>query len=119
MAWCFTGQLDVLRELFMTNQCVVLEKLLEPVLLENLQRQIEQAPWRCTTYNNVGTELTLDDPVAVHILLFLLNRAEFLNAIRFITGCEEISDFLGISLPLGGGPSKSAIVAYRHRLRAP
>ena len=98
------GQLDVLRERFITNHCVVLEKLLEPALLEKLQRQIEQAPWRSTTYGNVGTELTLDDPVTVHILLFLLNRAEFLDAIRIITGCEEISDFHGRVYRLAAGP---------------
>ena len=38
------GQLDVLRERFMTNQCVVLEKLLEPVLLE-----------KSSTTNRAGT----------------------------------------------------------------
>ena len=54
--------------------------------------------------NNFGTEFTLDDPVTVHILLFLLNRAEFLNAIRIMTGCEEISDFLGRVYRLAAGP---------------
>jgi 2OG-Fe(II) oxygenase superfamily len=98
------GQLDALRERFITNHCVVLENLLEPALLEKLQRQIEQAPWRSTTYGNVGTELTLDDPATVHTLLFLLNRAEFLDAIRIITGCEEISDFHGRVYRLAAGP---------------
>lgn len=98
------GPLDVLRECFMTNQCVVLEKLLDTALLENLQRQIAQAPWRSTTYGSVGTELTLDEPMTVHILLFLLNRAEFLDVIRTITGCEEISDFHGRVYRLAAGP---------------
>ena len=70
------GQLDVLRERFFTNHCVVLEKLLEPALLEKVQGRIEQAPWRSTTYDHIGTELTLDDPATIHILL---NRPEFLT----------------------------------------
>jgi 2OG-Fe(II) oxygenase superfamily len=98
------GELDTLRERFSTNHCVVLEKLLEPALLENVQRRIEQAKWRNTTYENVGTEFTLEDPVAIHILLFLLNRSEFLDAIRVITGCEEITDFLGRVYRLTAGP---------------
>jgi hypothetical protein len=98
------GELDTLRERFSANHCVVLEKLIEPALLKNLQRRIEQAKWRNTTYENVGTEFTLEDPVTVHILLFLLNRSEFLDAIRIITGCEEITDFLGRVYRLTAGP---------------
>ena len=99
------GQLDVLRERFFTNHCVVLEKLLEPALLKKVQEGIEQAPWRTTTHvDDVGTELTLDDPVTIHILLFLLNRPEFLDAIRIITGCAEIDYFHGRVYRLAAGP---------------
>jgi 2OG-Fe(II) oxygenase superfamily len=98
------GQLDNLRERFFTNHCVVLEKLLEPALLEEVQRRIEQAPWRSTTYDHVGTEFTLDDPATIHILLFLLNRPEFLDAIRIITGCAEIRLFHGRVYRLAAGP---------------
>ena len=99
------GQLDVLRERFFTNHCVVLEKLLEPALLKKVQEGIEQAPWRTTTHvDDVGTELTLDDPVTIHILLFLLNRPEFLDAIRIITGCAEINYFHGRVYRLAAGP---------------
>jgi hypothetical protein len=98
------GQLDVLRKRFVTYHCVVLEKLLEPALLEEVQRRIEQAPWRSTTYDYVGTELTLDDPATIHILLFLLNRPEFLDAIRIITSCAEINYFHGRVYRLSAGP---------------
>jgi hypothetical protein len=98
------GQLDVLYERFVTNHCVVLEKLLEPALLEEVQRRIARALWRGTTYDDVGTELTLDDPATIHILLFLLNRPEFLDAVRKITGCAEINYFHGRVYRLAAGP---------------
>ena len=96
------GQLDALRDRFATNHCVVLEKLLEPALLENVQRQIGEARWQSSAYGAVfgdagvvdfATELTLDAPVTVRLLLFLLNNPAFLNVIRMITGCPAITDF--------------------------
>lgn len=91
------GQLDVLRDRFATNHYVVLEKLLEPELLETVQRKIGKAPWRSSAYDSFeATEFTLDDDaVGVHLLLFLLNTPEFLNAIRIVSGCTQISDFVG------------------------
>ena len=44
------GQLDALRDRFATNHCVVLEKILEPALLENVQRQIGEARWQSSAY---------------------------------------------------------------------
>jgi hypothetical protein len=98
------GQLDVLRDRFATKHCAVLEKLLEPALLANVQRQMEQAPWHSSAFDDFGTEFTLDDPVPIRLLLFLLNMPEFLNVIRIITGCSEISDFNGRVYRMAAGP---------------
>ena len=98
------GKLDALRDRFAANHCVVLEKLLEPELLEKVQRQIEQASWHGSAYDDFGTEYTLDAPVTVRLLLFLLNRPEFLNVIRIVTGCAQISDFGGRVYRLAAGP---------------
>ena len=88
------GQLDALRDRFATNHCVVLEKILEPALLENVLRQIGEARWQSSAYEDFGgTELTLDAPVTVRLLLFLLNNPAFLNVIRMITGCPAITEF--------------------------
>jgi hypothetical protein len=71
------GQLDVLRDCFATNNCVVLEKLLEPALLEKVQRQIEEAAWHSSVFED-GTEFTLDrDTAPVQLLRFLLNIPNF------------------------------------------
>jgi hypothetical protein len=98
------GQLDVLRDRFATNHCVVLEKLLEPPLLEKVQRQIEAAAWHSSVFED-GTELTLDrDTMPAQLLRFLLNIPEFLNVIRNITGCVQISDFTGRVYRMEAGP---------------
>jgi hypothetical protein len=98
------GQLKTLRDHFAARHFVVLTKLLEPALLQMVQRQIEHAPWRSSAYDDVGREFTLDNPVTIRLLLFLLNSPEFLNAIRFITGCAEISDCSARVYRLAAGP---------------
>ena len=114
------GQLDALRDRFATNHCVVLEKILEPALLENVQRQIGEARWQSyvhlrdhgqekeeKAFEDYGTELILDAPVTVRLLLFLLNNPAFLNVIRMITGCPAISDFGSIRVyRLVAGPQQ-------------
>src|SRR5262245_49146437 len=91
------GKLDALRDGFATQHCVVLENLLEPALLDKIQWHIERAQWLNSSYEDgfSGTEFTLDEPVTCNVLGFLLNNPEFLNAIRIITGCMQISDFSG------------------------
>ena len=100
------GQVDVLRDRFAKNHCVVLEKLLEPALLEKVQKQIEQANWHSSAWDDFGTEFTLgnDSLRTVRLLLFLLNMPEFLNVIRIITGCAQITDFAGRVYRMTAGP---------------
>jgi hypothetical protein len=101
----FQGQLDGLRDHFTRNHCVVLEKLLEPALLEKVQGQIEQAQWHSSDWDDFGTEFTLEDnSVAFRLLVFLLNIPEFLNVIRTITNCAQISDFAGRVYRMATGP---------------
>jgi hypothetical protein len=97
-------QIDVLRDRFATNHCVVLEKLLEPALLEKVQRQIGHAQWLSSTFDDFGTEFTIDDPMSIRLLLFVLNMPEFLNVIRIITDCAQISDFSGRVYRMVAGP---------------
>jgi hypothetical protein len=100
------GDLDPLRDRFATNHCVVLEKLLEPALLAKVQQQIEGAPWHSSSQGKFGTEFTPDDPVTIHLLFFLLNSPKFLNVIRTITGCPQISEFVGRVYRLSPSPQQ-------------
>ena len=96
-----SGSLDSLRDRFATEHCVVLRNMLETTLLEQIQRNIERAQWHSTAKTNLytdsgaewATELTLDDPITINVIDFLLNHSGFLNVIRIITGCNQISDF--------------------------
>jgi hypothetical protein len=47
---------------------------------------------------------TLDEPVTCNLLAFLLNNPEFLNVIRTITGCTQISEFSGRVYRMAAGP---------------
>jgi hypothetical protein len=89
------GELDALRDRFVANHCLVLKQLLEPALLEKIQRRIDQRPWHGSTFEDFGTELTLKDPETLRLVLFLLNHPAFLNVIRAITSCAQISEFRG------------------------
>jgi hypothetical protein len=53
------GQLDALRDRFATNHCVVLEKILEPALLENVKRQIGEARWQSSAYGAIFDDAAL------------------------------------------------------------
>ena len=86
------GELDVLRDRFAKHHCVVLENLLERELLAKVQQQIERAAWRNAAFDDFGAELTLDASTTINLLAFLFNNPEFLNVIRVITGCAQISD---------------------------
>jgi 2OG-Fe(II) oxygenase superfamily len=100
------GKLDTLRDRFATHHCVVLENLLEPVLLERIQRHIDRAQWNRSAFDDgfSGTEFTLDEPVTCNLLGLLLNNENFLKAIRVITGCTQISDFSGRVYRMAAGP---------------
>jgi 2OG-Fe(II) oxygenase superfamily len=100
------GKLEALRDCFATQHCVVLKNLLEPALLEKIQGHIERAQWRSSAFEDgfSGTEFTLDEPVTCNLLSFLLNNLEFLNIIRIITGCTQISDFSGRVYRMAAGP---------------
>jgi hypothetical protein len=100
------GKLDALRDRFDTQHCVVLENLLEPALLEKIQRHIERAQWRNSAFEDgfAGTEFTLDEPVTCNLLSLLLNNPEFLNVIRIITSCTQITDFSGRIYRMTAGP---------------
>jgi hypothetical protein len=93
----FYGSLDSLRNSFATQHYVVLRNLLEEPLLEKIQRNIERAQWHSSKFEEgfSGTEFTLDDPTTLNLILFLLNHPRVLDVIRFITDCEQISEFNG------------------------
>jgi hypothetical protein len=96
-----SGRLDPLRDRFATEHCVVLRNMLVVSLLEKIQRNIERAQWHSSVFTEFsgtefsGTEFTLEDPFTVNVIDFLLNDPGFLDVIRGITDCKQISEFSG------------------------
>ena len=102
------GRLDSLRDRFAAQHCVMLKNMLEASLLEEIQRNVGRAQWHSSTYTKgtdglSGTEFTLDDPVTNSVIYFLLNNPGFLDVIRIITGCKQISEFSGRIYRLAAG----------------
>ena len=97
---------DSLRDRFAAEHCVVLKDLLEASLLEKIQRNIERAQWHDSAFTKgfSGTEFTLDDPLTINVIYFLLNHPRVLDVIRIITGCEQISEFSGRIYRMVAGP---------------
>ena len=80
---------------FREKYCVLLPKLLEPALLNVLLSRLEQGEWCEKVHKGVGTEAVLDDLLAVNVLHFVVNSQSFLDAVRNITGCDQITWFGG------------------------
>lgn len=94
--------LDVLRDEFALNHCVVLDKLLSPSLSNLIDSQLTNARYSDTDYQNskgvsYGKEETLisEKHYLLPTLSLFLNGDVFLNAIRHITGHSEIQSFGG------------------------
>jgi 2OG-Fe(II) oxygenase superfamily len=99
-------KLDALRDRFASQHCVVLESLLEQALLKRIHQHIERAQWHISSFEDgfFGTEFTADEPVTCNLLALLLNNPEFLNVVRMITSCTEISEFSGRVYRMTAGP---------------
>jgi hypothetical protein len=80
---------------FQEKYCVLLPKLLEPALLDVLLSRLEQGEWCEKVHEGIGTEVILDDLLAVNVLHFVANSPSFLDAVRNITECAQITWFGG------------------------
>jgi hypothetical protein len=72
-----------------------LPQLLAPTLLARVQRQMQAGPWTPRTHEGIGHEVTLGDPIALHLLTFLVNRPDFLRLVERISGCAPLTNFNG------------------------
>jgi len=106
-----SGGLDSLRDRFATEHCVVLRNILEAPLLEKIQRDIEQAQWQSGSAftDSFGAVFTSHDPVAFRVIQFLLNNPRFLDVVRIITGCKQISEFFG-------GATYRMVAGHQHHI---
>jgi hypothetical protein len=80
---------------FRAKHCVLLPKLLEPALLDLLLSRLERGQWCERLHKGIGAEVVLDDLLAVNVLHLVANSLRFLDAVRNITGCAQITWFGG------------------------
>jgi len=90
------ADLSRLREQFQMENYVRLPGLFAPELLQDISRRIDAARF-FTEVNKAaeGVEFEMDDPAALHMLLFLVNNPRLFVVIREISGCAPIGSFLG------------------------
>jgi hypothetical protein len=84
-----------LRDEFQTNHFVFLPKLVEPSLLDFILARFEQGQWQEKVHKGIGSEVTLADSLLLNMLHMLMNFPVFLETIREITNCHDITWFRG------------------------
>jgi len=84
------AEFAALRTEFDRAHCVVLPRLIEPALLEQIQLHIEAATFFEKTNKNVGDELRIRPHPVNRALQFLCNDSAFFAAAERITGCPPI-----------------------------
>ena len=91
------GEVDVCRlhGEFQTQDCVVLPRLLDASLSSLLLPMVESGLWRDKVHEALGKEVVLNDDRALNLLHFAVNAPAFLDGVRRITGCHDISWFGG------------------------
>ncbi|HEX7084821.1 MAG TPA: 2OG-Fe(II) oxygenase [Vicinamibacterales bacterium] len=80
---------------FERRQCLVLEQLIAPPLLETIQRRLAASDFTERLNKGVGTELRLPPGPLSGALEFLTNDPVLFAAIEEITGCEPIGCYRG------------------------
>lgn len=90
-----SSDLGGMREEFASGHVIRIPRLLSDEIVGRLQARLAAGRWVEKIHPGIKKELVLDDPKATHVLHFLTNNAEFLDAIRRITGYPDIANFRG------------------------
>ena len=88
-------EISGLRSEFERNHMFSIPQLLDDNLLAFLSGRLKNAKWNGSEYKRIGSEATLDDPLMLNALTFVINTPRFLDLIRGITGCDRINNFGG------------------------
>jgi hypothetical protein len=92
-----TEALGALRDQFEQHHFFLLPGLLEPELLDLIQRQIDLGEFRERVHEDIDSnkELCLTESAAFSALLFLMNDEKLFHVIQSITQCDQINSFEG------------------------
>ena len=87
--------LDSLRQQFDRNDYLILPKLFETNLLEEIIQRVQAAPFQPRDHHGIAVELCMDSPVTAALLNFLPSSPSFLKIIERITGQSNLGQFSG------------------------
>jgi hypothetical protein len=88
-------EISGLRREFEGRHTFRIPQLLDDGLLAFVSDRLRHAKWNQSEYKKIGSEQTLDDPLILNALTFVINTPRFLDLIRGITGCDTINNFGG------------------------
>jgi len=89
------ADLDSLREKYEQDNYVILPKLYEPTLLEEIMLRVDAAPFLPKDHDGIGLEFCMDDKVTAAMMGFFPNNPAFLRLLERITGQPRIGEFSG------------------------
>jgi hypothetical protein len=90
------AQISEFRAEFRVRHCIRLPQLLEPALLEFVQRRLEQTQWKTKIHDDdIGEEYVTHDRELLAVLHFVSNALKFREAIHEIAGCCPLRLFRG------------------------
>ena len=87
--------LERLRDEFDERHLVKVPQLIEPQLLQWVDREIERAQFRERAHHAIATELCMQENACTGLLQFLVNDTGMYRLIEEVSGCRPISFFLG------------------------
>ena len=90
-----SDDLGRLKTAFARENCVFLPKLLDAAILKFLVPHLERQIWIQRSHEGIGSDDILCDGAAVRLLHFVTNTPGFLEAVREISGCKDLTLFQG------------------------
>jgi hypothetical protein len=72
-----------------------LPRLLEPELIQRISARLEHCEWTTREDGTIAKEAAPSDLVPANVLNFVANTSQFLDLMRWITGCPSITWFGG------------------------
>ena len=90
-----TADLDSLRKKYEADNYLILPKLFEPSLFEDILQRVERAQFRPRSHEEIALELCMEDDITTAMLEFFPNNPAFLRIIEQITGQPHVGRFIG------------------------
>lgn len=87
--------LESLRAKYDRDNYVILPRLYEPRLLDEIMQRVDTAPFYPLDHSGIGRELCMDDKITAALLMFFPNNPVFLRLVEQITGQPGIGEFTG------------------------